>query len=127
MRILLISLAIFISSKSYAQRNICNEFTNFEKQVSSNLPKKVDEITEIVELSVNCETKVSKYTKRILVDVNLFKAGWKKRKQRQHTNLNCNKRGLASTLKWTAMDVFLDKDFNYLVTLITTPNDCQSN
>ena len=127
MKILLIILAIFISSKSYAQRNICNEFIKFEKQMSSTLPKKIDEVTEISEFSINCETKVSKYTKRILVDVNLFKAGWKKRKQRQHTNLNCNKRGLASTLRWTAMDVFLDKGFNYLVTLITTPNDCQSN
>lgn len=125
MKILVILLAFFVSSPSYAKEDICNEFIKLEKKLSANLPKQVDEITELVEFKVNCSTKTVQYSKRILVNINLFKDDWKNRKQRQHTNMHCNKQGLASSLKWNATDVLFDKDYNYLVTFITQPNDCK--
>ena len=51
--------------------------------------------------------------------------GWKERKQRQHTQLHCNKDGLSRTVKWTAIDVMYDNDFQYLGTLTTSPTDCE--
>ena len=102
----------------------CNEWKKTEKQFTSNLPRKIGPGTELTNFMINCDTKVIKYTKRLLIDVKLFKDGWMKRKQRQHINLHCNKNGIASTIKWNVMDDLFDKDFNYITTFITKPSDC---
>lgn len=127
MKTIIILLILFVSSISHAKDKICDEFIKIEKKLSSELPRKVDDITELIEIKVNCDTKVVQYSKRILVDTTLFKDGWKKRKQRQHTNMHCNKQGLASSLNWNAMEVLFDEKYKYLVTFRTGPNDCKTN
>ena len=96
----------------------------FESKINKTLPRKIDDITELIQLSVNCETTIMKYSKAILVDESLFAEGWKSRKQRQHTQLHCNAAGLTSKEGWTAVDVWFDRDFGYLTTLTTSPTDC---
>ena len=76
-------------------------------------------------MSVNCETNIIKYTKRVLGYENMMAKGWKERKQRHHTLLHCNKDGLSKIAKWIAIDVFYDNDFEYLTTFKTSPTDCE--
>ena len=108
-----------------AQPSFCKTALDFEKETNKTLPRKIDEITSLVQLSVNCETKTIKYTKQIRVDPTTLAQGWQDRKQRQHTELHCNRVGVASTQGWTAMDVIFDNDWKYIVTVKTSPQDCE--
>ena len=118
---------IFSFSTSFSQESAsetCNGWLKVEETINKRLPEKIDDATELTGFFVNCDTETVKYAKRILVDVRLFKEGWMVRKQRQHTLLHCNQKGISSTEKWNVMDVFYDKDFKYLVTFNTSPKDC---
>jgi hypothetical protein len=107
-----------------ANSSFCNAALEYEDEINKTLPRKIDEFTEVIQISVNCDNKVLKYTKRILADESQLSEGWDTRKQRQHTQLHCNKDGMARLEGWTAMDVNFDKDYNYLITLETNPEDC---
>ena len=124
--VLLFSVFFLYSPTGFADTNslFCKSALEVEETYNKTFPKKIDEATEIIQISVNCENTVVKYTKRLLVDESLLSEGWDSRKQRQHTQLHCNADGMASTEGWTAMDVFFDKDYGYLITLETTPKDC---
>ena len=102
----------------------CQQLLNLESELNKTLPRKIDEATEVTQLSVNCETTTIKYTKRLLVEKTNLAEGWKNRKQRQHTQLHCNANGLSSVSGWTAMDVIYDSNFEYITTFLTEPNDC---
>jgi hypothetical protein len=103
---------------------ICAELVAFEEQTNPTLPRPIDEATELVQVRVNCETQTVSYTKRLLVDLASLADGWQERKQRQYVQLHCNAQGLASVSGWNAMDVFFDREFNYLATFHATPQDC---
>ena len=124
----LIIFMLVLSQEATADENntssYCKDLQNLEAELNKKFPNQIDETTEMVQFSVNCDTTTVKYTKRILVDLNLFNEGWETRKQRQHTQLHCNAQGMASNSGWTAMDVIYDKDFEYIVTLTTEPKDC---
>ena len=123
-----IALGLFLMShKVFADKASpsCNEALRMEEELNKTYPQKVDNFTEIVQLSVNCDTSVIKYTKRILAYDSDLAKGWRIRKQRQHNQLHCNNQGLASKGGWTAMDVLFDKDYKNLVTLKTSPSDCK--
>ena len=120
-------IALTFSIGAWAEDNdeaICKEFLKIE-DMNKTFPRKFDETTEIIQISVNCDTTTIKYSKRILVDVSMFNEGWEARKQRQHNQLHCNANGLTSNSGWTAMDVIASKDYEYLTTLTTTPKDCK--
>lgn len=102
---------------------ICAELLQFEEQTSRDLPVMVDEITELYQVKVNCDTETVSYSRRIF-GLGLFADGWQDRKQRQHTQLHCNQQGLASQTGWTALDVIVDDNFRYVATLTTRPSDC---
>ena len=104
--------------------DVCKEFRKLEEDMNKQLPTQVDEATELISFFVNCDTQTVKYSKRLIVDVNLFNKDWKTRKQRQHTLLHCNKMGLSNTVKWNVIDVFYDQNSKYLVTFNTSPKDC---
>jgi len=124
--ILSIGLLLFTPT-AYSQSDVeyCADFKGFEQKINKDLPRKVDEFTELISVSTNCDSKVIKYVKRILVSGDKLQGGWQERKQRQHTQLHCNKDGLSSVAKWVAMDVVYDKDYKYLITLETRPNNCR--
>ena len=126
--LLLIIFMLVFSQKASANENntssLCKDLQNLEVELNKKFPSQIDETTEMIQFSVNCDTTTVKYTKRILVDLNLFNDGWETRKQRQHTQLHCNAQGMASNSGWTAMDVIYNKDFEYIVTLTTEPKDC---
>jgi len=104
----------------------CQELRALEAQWNANSPRKIDEYTELTQITVNCATKVVSYKKRILVPSEALPQGAGARKQRQHTQLHCNKNGLASTKEWTAQDVIFDVNYRYVFTLTTRPSDCPS-
>tara|TARA_B110000967_G_C18311924_1_gene283432 strand:- start:120 stop:512 length:393 start_codon:yes stop_codon:yes gene_type:complete len=124
--ILLFSFFLLSSHSVFggANSSFCNAALEYEDEINKTLPRKIDEFTEVIQISVNCDNKVLKYTKRILADESQLSEGWDTRKQRQHTQLHCNKDGMARLEGWTAMDVNFDKDYNYLITLETNPEDC---
>ena len=124
--ILVIGFLLFTSSvHSQSDSGMCMEFKNLEKVTNKDLPRKIDEFTELTSIGVNCDSKIIKYVKRILVSGNEMQVGWEERKQRQHTQLHCNQDGLSRMVKWVAMDVMYDKDFKYLTTLVTAPTNCK--
>jgi hypothetical protein len=102
----------------------CDEMQEMEAKINADTPRAIDEATELVQLTVNCETHVVSYKKRLLVSGNLLAEGARERKQRQHTQLHCNRDGIASQMHWTAMDVLYDVDYKYMFTLTTTPASC---
>jgi hypothetical protein len=128
----LLTAMLFIASSAYAadvfvdlNNTFCAELTNFQAEINKTAPRKVDEMTEIINVQVNCQNKVVRYSKRILATEHELAKGWKERKQIQHHQLHCNTAGLASKAKWTAMDVIADKNYQYLITITTTPKDCK--
>lgn len=126
MRFAVILLTTLIWASPGTADEFCDELKKFEAQVNADSPRPVDEFTELIQTKVNCETMAVSYTKRILVPANQLPEGAQARKQRQHTQLHCNKEGLASVWKWTAMDVMHDVDFVYIFTLTTKPEDCET-
>ena len=101
----------------------CEKFLAQVRDVSKKLPIMVDEVTKVVELSVNCETRIVKYVRHLIVTEDRLAKGFAERKQRQHRNLNCNKEGVAKA-GWTAVDYVYDSNFKLLTKLTTTPQDC---
>lgn len=124
MKHLIILTLLFLHFTAHAESQQCNELLQLEKEYSRKLPNKIDEVTTLVELSVNCETKIVKYVKHLSVDGGLLAKGFKKRKQRHYLNLHCNKEGLA-TNGWTARDYIYDKHMNLLIKLEANPNMCK--
>lgn len=86
----------------------------------------IDELTEFVEIDVSCPTKTFTYFKRAYINKReLLEQSWKKSMQVGHTEIHCNEEdGMAFNFGWTAMDILYDIDFQYLVTLATSPSDC---
>ena len=103
---------------------VCDQLLALEEAWNAEMPRPVDEHTELIQVRVCCETETISYTKRILIQGHLLPSGAKERKQRQHAQLHCNKGGLASQLRWTAMDLIYDVDLKYLFALTTTPASC---
>lgn len=121
-----ISIALFfllLAFAAWGQGSSCQELLKMEKEFSRKLPMTVDEVTTLVELSVNCETKIVKYVKHLSVDGTTLAKGFAERKQRQYLNLHCNKNGLA-THGWTATDYVYDKNMDLLMKLVATPQNC---
>ena len=83
---ILVLVMIMFNQNALAKVSVkeCNEWKKTEKQLTSDLPRKIGTGSELTNFMINCDTKVIKYTKRLLIDVKLFKDGWMKRKQRQH-------------------------------------------
>jgi len=66
MRIIAISMLILSSGNLFADdKKICEEFLKMETELNKSLPRNVDEFTELIQFSVNCETEVLKYTRRV--------------------------------------------------------------
>lgn len=125
MRHLLIFTVLMVSSLANADE-ACVKAKQLELQWNADMPKKIDEFTEIIQIIVNCDTKVFSYKKRVLAEGSKFPSAMHERKQRQHTQLHCNKDGLASVSGWTAMDVIYDVNYEYMFTLTTSPEHCPS-
>lgn len=122
---LMLSFIMFLALPTTAGADeFCDEAREFETQWNADLPKKIDEHTELIQIRVNCDTQVFLYDKRILVSGDKLPAGIHERKQHQYTQMNCNERGLASWSGWTSMDVIKDVNYQYLFTLKTRPEDC---
>lgn len=119
------SISLTVPCVAQTSNEVCAQFLEIEKQQNKKLPIQIDQGTEFVQVRVNCDTKTIHYTKRILVDPALLAGAWRERKQRQHTQLHCNARGLASTFGWTALDTVVAPDYSLLATLKTGPADCQ--
>jgi len=105
--------------------DICAFIEKLESDFAKKMPMKVDEITTAIAMTVNCQTKVQVWKKQISVTAEDLASGWEERKQRQHSQLHCNRQGLASASGWTVIDNVYDKDFSLIATLKTTPSSCK--
>ncbi|QTD54885.1 hypothetical protein [Parasphingorhabdus cellanae] len=96
----------------------------FESTTNAQLPRQIDQLTELIQVRGSCDGKSLTYVKRLLTDPALLNEGWQSRKQRQHTQLHCNAQGLASKSGWTAIDILQGPDYTYITTFKTQPSDC---
>ncbi len=125
MKALLVILLLCFANLGFAQEYSCSSFLEIEKDFSERLPMKVDEITTLVEFSVNCETKIVKYIKHLSVERSSLASGFQQRKQRQYLNVHCNKQGLASH-GWSSADFVYDRNMGLMLELKATPALCAS-
>ncbi|MBM7069644.1 hypothetical protein [Actibacterium sp. 188UL27-1] len=102
----------------------CTELKAFEADINPKLPQRVDNLTEVFRILVNCETKSVTYEKRVAADRRSIAVGFGARKQPEHTALHCSENGLARAQGWTAIDVLYDSQASRLATLVTAPKDC---
>lgn len=119
--------ALFLTTLSTAitaQDGLCSEMREFEATTNAQLPRQVDQLTELIQVRGNCDGKSLTYVKRLLTNPELLFAGWKTRKQRQHIQLHCNAQGLAFKSGWTAIDILYGPDYAYITTFTTKPSDC---
>jgi hypothetical protein len=127
-RILLSAVSIFLFSflPTHAlAKATCEDFLRIEATINRELPRSIDQATELVQVRVNCELQSMTFVKRLLVNEAMLAQGWQPRKLRQHNQLNCNKRGLARVEGWTARDLVYSEDqVRLLAEFITTPTDC---
>ena len=122
--VLLLTTFSSVYGAQWSDDKICNDLLSFEKEYNSKLPMFVDEITEVIQVKTNCDTKVVQYIKVLHYDTKKFSDGVMERKMRQHHQLHCNKSGLSSVVNWTAVDTMLNEDMSHFITLITAPKDC---
>jgi hypothetical protein len=118
-------LVFLFSTSALAQDATCEELIKAEKQLSAVLPKQTDEITTLVEVAVNCTTRILKYVKHLSLSTDQLASGAVERKQRQHTNLHCNSQGLARIYGWTVVDFVYDNEITLIMKLETRPSMCQ--
>lgn len=121
--IFILTCVNFLPHHSYASEVQCDELLTFEKEMSSKLPLQVDEVTQVVEVRVNCELKSVTYIKHLSVDKDELAIGVADRKQRQYINLHCNNEGLARS-GWHVNDYIYDKNLELLMKLKANPEDC---
>jgi hypothetical protein len=124
--IALIACAAFLAESRLiaAEDPSCDALTKFAKDTSKALPKKIDEVTRLVELTVNCETRIVKYVKHLSIDVSGLAKGAEQRKQEQYISLHCNQDGLARQ-GWNVWDYIYDSKQNLVITLKASPKDCK--
>lgn len=124
--ILTAALSCFAFPVLAQNAEVCLALRQFEAEVNVTTPRPIDEVTELVQVRVNCELVTLTYVKRLLLTDDELAEGWRERKQRQHIQLHCNNVGLARS-DWTVLDLLYDVDFQYLVALKTTPDDCSGS
>jgi len=127
-KVLLCVCALSVSGAAYAgpsDAEVCDVATKLESDFARKMPMKVDETTIAMGMTVNCQTKVQVWKKQISGTAEDLASGWKERKQRQHSQLHCNRQGLASVSGWTVIDNLYDKDFSLIATFKTTPSSCK--
>ena len=102
----------------------CNSLTAAATDINRTLPKRLDQITTLVQFKVNCATRIVTYARTLDVGFTDLAPGWRERKQREHTELHCNASGLARTVAFTARDTLMDRNLDQ-VELVTRPADCK--
>lgn len=96
-------------------------------EMNANAPTKIDTETEFLLLTVNCVGNMVSYTKRLInFHSNVMLDGWQDRKQLSHTQLHCNRDGLA-TAGIAVMDTLHNPDGSFAAKFVTSPDDCEEH
>ncbi|MBM7069643.1 hypothetical protein [Actibacterium sp. 188UL27-1] len=124
MRAFLIALIVVGLPSVLSAQASCAEAKAYEAQIQPTIPRMIDKYTEITGFSVDCDTRVVEFRKRLLVSSAVMEPGVFARKQQQHTALHCNHQGLASVSGWTAVDKIHEPTNELVFTFVTRPDDC---
>ena len=119
------TVGFFIFHQHASAQSVCEQMLSVEKKWNKSLPKKIDPASELTQVRVSCGNKTVIYAKRILVSLRKLAPGWEENQKRQHSQLHCNAKGLASYVGWTAIDVWSDLSYSYVLTIRTSPADCK--
>ena len=126
LRVIVYVATLMTCGLTLSQDYLCRTFLEFERDTNKNLPRQVDDATEIIQVRVNCELKIVSYVMRLTRDELELANGWQERKARQHQQLHCNANGLASQARWTARTVLHSTDMLSLLSEFRTqPSDCK--
>lgn len=124
---LIVAAAVLLSGSPVIAQStdeVCNSLTAAATDINRTLPKRMDQITSLVQFRVNCETRIVTYARTLDIAFSELAPGWRERKQREHTELHCNASGLARTAAFTARDTLMDRNLKH-VELVTRPKDCK--
>ena len=105
--------------------SLCEELKQSAAEMNANGPTNIDNETEFLLLTVNCVGNMVSYTKRLInFHSNVMLPGWQDRKQLSHTQLHCNRNGLA-TAGISVMDTIHNPDGSFAAKFVTNPDDCE--
>jgi len=116
--------AVTVQASANESEVRCKVLTKYEESLSKRLPVKVDSVTDLIAMRVNCSNTTQTWVRKLKVLEVDLESGWRERKQRQQTQLNCNREGLSNVAKWTVIDIFYDKNSNWLAEFVTKPQAC---
>jgi hypothetical protein len=105
--------------------SLCEELQQSAAEMNANAPTNIDNETEFLLLTVNCVGNMVSFTKRLInFHSSVMLPGWQDRKQLSHTQLHCNRNGLA-TAGISVMDTIHNPDGSFAAKFVTRPADCQ--
>ena len=113
-----------VSACSEGETDHCEGFLAVEESSKTQLPKKLDSASEMVSLSVDCESKALTHSIGLLVDEDALPDDWLVDKPLQLINLHCNQQGAASVYEWTVITRYLSVAGMPIAEVHTTPKDC---
>ena len=95
----------------------------FAYNMNKKSPYKIDEVTKLIKASSDCRLKTI-YTTKQFFNYKQLPANIDDVMQKQHTERNCDKKGLSFLFGWTAISYIYDKNSVLIFTLKTSPKDC---
>jgi hypothetical protein len=121
---LLAPLFASVRAETVDEREFCKAATEIEETLAKKLPTPIDGATDVLSMRINCVTKTQSWQQVFKFTENELAEGWRERKQRQHTQLFCNREGFVRLSGWTVLTQLYDKDMMLMAEFVTTPDMC---
>jgi antitoxin component YwqK of YwqJK toxin-antitoxin module len=107
-------------------REHCEAFLAMEEKSQTQLPKMIDQITELTSISVDCESNSITQNMTTFMGEAVLRDDWLVDKPRQLAEMHCNEKGLASVFGWTMVTRYSSSEGVEIAEVTTTPEDCFS-
>ncbi|MCW5717421.1 MAG: hypothetical protein KIS68_06285 [Bauldia sp.] len=102
----------------------CRAMEPYVAEANQTMPQAADDVTENVEIRLDCAAGTITYIKRLLVAPADLPANWERLRQAQHTATYCSPDGATARYGLVAMDALHAPDGAIVTLLTTTPADC---
>lgn len=102
----------------------CRAMEPYVAEANRTMPQPADDVTENVEIRLDCNVGTITYVKRLLVAPATLPAGWEHLRQALHTATYCGPEGATTRYGLVAIDEVHGPDGAIAATLTTTPVDC---
>ena len=104
----------------------CEGFLAMQEKAQTQLPKRIDQITELASVSVDCGSNSLTQNMTILLEEADLREDWLVDKPHQLAEMHCNEKGVASVFGWTVVTRYSSSEGVVIAEITTTPEDCFS-